>query len=73
MPAAEVTVSDVLNHLDEVVSLTKKRLVPNDVFSPAFMVGYLRGLTDFRRYVRSSEFIDIVRTTKETPKHAHRS
>ncbi len=72
MSASEVKASDVLSHLDEVVSLTRRARAMPGPYSPEFMDGYLRALTDFRRYVRSQDFPHIVAITKETSNNAPR-
>ena len=76
MPSAKVkslepNVGDVLSHLDEVVRMTQRARREPSPFPPEFMDGYLRALTDFRRYIRSENFAIVVRSTKETPS-AHR-
>lgn len=73
MSAAEIKASDVLYHLDEAIILTKQARLRPTPFSPEFMDGYLRGLTDIRKYLRSESFAEIVRTNKETPTNAHLS
>lgn len=80
MSAAEVkpsptapTAGDVLKQLDLVVKFTEHAM-RHDVldYSDDFMAGYVKGLSSFRRYLRSADFPHIVRITKETPTNAYR-
>lgn len=72
--SAPPSVGDVLNQFDIVIKFTEQA-VAHDVldYSDELMRGYLMGLTSFRRYLRSADFPQIVRATKETPTHAPRA
>ncbi len=74
MSAAQVTAADVLSHLDAIVQLTRRARNHTIPFSAEFMDGYMRALTDLRKYLRSENFPIVVQATKkETPTHAHRA
>ncbi len=76
MSAAPVTAADVLSHLDAIVQLTRRSRSQPIPFSAEFMDGYLRALTDLRKYLRSENFPLVVaatKPTKETPTNAHRA